>query len=349
MIEVVDDETFVGLGPGALVETVGRDEQVTVELRVGVSTTAQTGFYSLPIRISHYPISTTRLEETQTIGVAVEGLSPANQAPDADAPRLLIDGVVNNPDPAVAGQPADLTLTVANVGSQPAEQVLVRLTELGPLAPTGGSNVRRVEDISANSTEEVTYTLVTSGSTTAGLQTMSVELTYRDALGVQQTETFTVSLRIATPAKLVFNTFAPLPEAIQVGEEVEFPLEVINVGENAVNISTATVEAEGMTITNGASQYIGPLEGGTAGSIIAAGTAEEPGTASVTVTLNYLDDFSEEQSETFTFELDVEGEPAPDEETTAPAEELTFGQRILRAVAGFFGLGTREPAVVEGN
>jgi hypothetical protein len=79
--------------------------------------------------------------------------------------------------------------------------------------------------------------------------------------------------------------------------------------------------------------------------------ANEPGTASVTVTINYLDDFQQPQKATYTLTVEVQDMPTPMPETEGgnqgnnPEGELGILDRILRAVLGFFGLSTRDSNV----
>jgi hypothetical protein len=119
---------------------------------------------------------------------------------------------------------------------------------------------------------------------------------------------------------------------------------VINIGRRLVNVSTVEVTSADLEITGG-SMYVGPLDGGTSGTLIATATALDPGTATVTVTVNYLDEFQQEQTitRTLTFEIEQPQEPGGTDSPTSDDEgELTFWQRVWRAILGFFGLGTNE-------
>jgi hypothetical protein len=110
-----------------------------------------------------------------------------------------------------------------------------------------------------------------------------------------------------------------------------------------------------MAITGG-SIYFGPLSGGTSGTLLAQAQLTRAGTATVTVTVHYLDDFQQQQVATQDFVLEVEalavtpegGSTSPDGAgrtgTGGPEGsfgELTVGQRILRMVLGFFGIATQ--------
>jgi hypothetical protein len=134
--------------------------------------------------------------------------------------------------------------------------------------------------------------------------------------------------------------YNPVGVAI-VGVPFNLPIEVINIGRTLVNVSTLEVSSEQLDIQDG-SLYLGPLDGGTSGSLEAMAVAQEGGTAGVLVTVRYLDDFDQSQVVTRTLTVEVEEpEPvAPESELSPEEQEESPWDRVLRFIRGLFGLGS---------
>jgi hypothetical protein len=129
-------------------------------------------------------------------------------------------------------------------------------------------------------------------------------------------------------------------EVATIDVPIELPVEVTNIGRTLVNVSTLEVSSAQLEISEG-SLYLGPLDGGTSGSLEATAVAQQGGTAEVLVTIRYLDDFDQPQVVTKTLMVDVE-EPvasASGEEESQEQEE-TFWEKVLRVLRGLLGLGS---------
>ena len=322
------------------------DEQVTVTLPLALLRSPE-GRFTQDFTVEYGSYSGGSYQTTERVPISLTGEV-------ARAPRLLIQGYEVDPTPVTPGATFDLHLMLANVGDGPAEQVFVRLTELGPLAPVDSSNVRFINRVEAGAALELSYRLAASGSAEDGLVAFNVELTYDDAFGVETTETVNISLRVMAVPHFHIGLFEDMPQPIYVGDVFELPIEVINIGESRVNVSTVEVTSDALDVRNG-SVYIGPLDGGTSGTLVPQAEALRAGPAEVLVTINYLDNFQQPQtlSETLTLQVAAGGDGAEpgDEEQGGrnrrgvagedSGGELSFGQRLWRAVLGFLGLGTR--------
>ncbi|MBN1312690.1 MAG: hypothetical protein JXB30_14840 [Anaerolineae bacterium] len=265
----------------------------------------------------------------------------------AQSPRLLIEKYTTDPEVVSPGAVFTLDMKVTNVGGGAATQVFFRLgkdaSSLGPLAPLGSSNVQFLDKIGAGKSVMVSYDLVVDGEADAGLVPLDVNLEYKDSYGVVREETVTISLLVEAVPYFQVGLYDEVPDEIYVGDTFELPIEIINIGRTSLNVSTVDVTSDELAISNG-SMYIGPMDGGTTGAILADAEALEPGTASVTIAIHYLDSFQQPQVFTKTLELEVLGDDTPEaEEEDVPEDngELSFGERMLRAILGFLGLGSR--------
>lgn len=326
-------------------EDIEVDEQVEVTLPLALLRSPE-GRFTQDFTIEYASYSGGSYQTTERVPISLTGAA-------AQAPRLLVETYEVNPTPVTPGATFDLNLTVVNVGDGPAEQVFARLVELGPLAPVDSSNVRFVERVEAGQRIDLAYRLAASGGAEDGLVAFNVELTYDDAFGVETMETVNISLRIMAVPHFHIGFFEEVPQPVGVGDVFELPIEVINIGESRVNVSTVEVTSEALAVRNG-SVYVGPLDGGTSGTLVPEAEALQPGQANVTVTVYYLDNFQQPQTLSETITVEVEGDGAgnggteredsrqPREDDAAEDEgELTFGQRLWRGILGFLGLGTR--------
>lgn len=321
------------------------DETATVTFPLTlISSPSQRVSQSFTIDYSSY--SGGQYQASQSVPVELDGAT-------AQTPRLLIQSFATDPAEATPGTPLRLDMTISNVGEGAAERVFVRLGQdaatLGPLAPSGSGNVQYIAEVAGGSQVDVSYNLFVDGNAEAGLVPIDVEIEYEDAFGVTRTETNTISVQVKASPFFQIDLFEPLPQPIYVGDTFELPIEVINIGTESINVSRVEVESDRLQLTDN-SVYIGPLDAGTSGTLIAEAEALQAGTADVVVNVNYLDDFQQPQVAQQTIQIDVEGVAIEDEagadgssaqDAAAEDEDLGFIQRVFRAVRGFLGLGTQ--------
>jgi hypothetical protein len=167
-----------------------------------------------------------------------------------------------------------------------------------------------------------------------------VALAFDDARGTRRSDSQLVSLLVRRRPHLQIGFYRPV-EVATVDVPVELPVEVTNIGRTLVNVSTLEVTSAQLEIQDG-SLYLGPLDGGTSGSLEAMAVAHEGGTAEVLVTVHYLDDFEQPQVVTKTLTVEVE-EPVVSPDSAgeeAEEQEKGFWDTVLRVLRGLVGLGS---------
>jgi hypothetical protein len=200
-------------------------------------------------------------------------------------------------------------------------------------------NVRFVARLGAGDTVAVVQRLIVDGSAEPGAYTLPISLAYDDARGTRHVDDQRISLLVRRRPHLRVSFFRPVEGAL-VGEPFELPIDVTNIGRTSVNVSTVEVTSEDLEIRDG-SMYLGPLDGGTTGSLEATAVGEVGGTAEVVVSVHYLDDF--EQSQTITQTLTVNVETPAEElsaEESAEESEEGFWRSVLRLLRGLLGMGS---------
>jgi hypothetical protein len=262
-------------------------------------------------------------------------------AAERRAPQLVITEAASDPARPTPGEEFTLNLRVVNVGAGEARRVVLRLgdeaTGLKPFAPLGGSNVRFVNALPAGESAVITHTLLVDGAAEGGTYPVKVLLTYESVAGESQTEAEIVSLLVLLRPQLQIGYSEPLPEDLRAGEEFELPIEVVNVGRQRLNASNVEVVSRDLELKE-ASLYVGPLDAGTSGSLVARAVADKTGVLTVTVIVHYLDDFNREQTVTQPLTVTI-AEAAPVATTEPQPDEQSWGERIWQAILGFFGLG----------
>ncbi len=278
-----------------------------------------------------------------------------------DTPHLLISTFSTVPAPITPGLTYQLDLQLQNVGGGPARDIFVRLGEdagsLSPLGMVNGTNVQYLDRIEGGAILPVSFTMAVDGGADPGLVTIDVALEYDDIYGVAQEESQAISLQVVDAPYFDIQFYEALPEKVVVGDLVTLPIEVINIGETEINVSTMEVTSNYFAISEGTT-YIGSLDGGTSGSQSFEAQAAQVGTATVTVTVNYLDDFQRSQQVIKTFTIEIEGEEVTSDGTgtsgtpgqgSFPDIQMTFGQRLLNGLLGFFGIATQSPGGMGGG
>lgn len=341
LITIGSDNDFVDIGISPYFEHFSVGETETATLHVGVSDSVGGNYYSIPVEISfnnNLGQGNSRLSDTRTIGVYVAGGGTSSEVSEFYLERY---GVM--PDTISPGTSFQLHLVLDNRGSM-ARQFFARLGQSDVLAPLGGSNVQYLEQVESGSSVTLTYDLIVDGNAQAGLTAIDLNLEYEDVYGSQQEQTETLNLAVVETPHLQVNLFDDVPQSVSVGDEFDIPVEVINIGRDLVNINTIEVVSPQLNISEG-TLYVGPLDGGSSGSLVAVAEATQVGTATVEARVHYLDSFQQPQTVTQTLmTVEVEGSaPVPLDEP-APVEESSpkFLQRLWQGILGLLGLRTEQ-------
>lgn len=342
-------------------QTIGVDDMATVTIPL-VIVTDPGGQVNQSFTIEYSDYNGANYSDTQSVPILLSGAN-------AQSPYLLVQGYDVSPLPVTPGARIRLTLDIQNLGQGPARDVFVRLGEdvaaLDPLAPVGSSNVLYIEEIPAKSQVQIGFDLLVDGSASSGLVPVDVVLRYDSIYGIETSETFSISLQVESAPQFYIYLFQDMPETIQVGDTFEVPVQIVNIGQDTININTVEIKSDILQITDGVI-YMGALDSGTSGSILAQAEALQGGTATAVVEINYLDDFQQPQVYTYRFEFEVQdtaqqnnfgggasgdtqfpsGEagsgPAFDSSGQGFAQQtMTLAQRILKGLLGFFGLATQ--------
>lgn len=320
------------------IERVPVDQVVTATLPLVLGEVEQAGRLSLEVALDCSDYTGGSYSDRQSVGLEVSTAL-------ADRPQLVVAGYHTAPDPLAAGDTFTLTLELSNVGGGEARRLTLTLGgegggDLAPFAPLSSSNVKFLPALAAEATGEVAQRLVVDGGADPGAYSLPVALAFDDSRGTRHTDTQLISLLVHRRPHLQIGFYRPVG-VVTVDTPFELPVEVTNIGRTLINVSTLELSSTQLDISDG-SLYLGPLDGGTAGSMEATAVARQGGTAEVLVTVHYLDDFDQSQVVTHTLTVEVE---QPVEAPTGPGEEAQdqeegFWGKALRVLRGLLGLGS---------
>jgi hypothetical protein len=158
-----------------------------------------------------------------------------------------------------------------------------------------------------------------------------------------------VSLVVISPPQLQIDLQNPVPSLVPLGETVFVGLDITNNGDSTVDLTTITLEAENGEVVEGASTFVGPLTTGNDTSYSGVVIPSEVGPMELTLTINYIDDLSNEQTIVETYELVVTDPPPTPDIPDRPfdplplpevPEETDNSDLFGRLLLGLLGLGS---------
>jgi len=322
------------ISPGAVMTTV---------LPLRMSDSAATGRQAQTVHVDYGDYSGGRYAGDFNVTLSVS-------ADLSTRPQILIETYRTDPDTLSPGKPFTLTMTLSNVGGGDAQRLMMTIggtsstggtPSLGPFAPVESSNVRFLGQLNTGKTMQVTQQFVVDGQAEARVYQLPVMLEYDDPHGPRRSSTEIISLLVLRVPLLHIGLMEPITQVL-VGQSIDPSIEIINIGQYAANINQAYLSSDAMDITQGAATYIGPMDKGTSQLIQAAAVARQAGLATITVTVNYVDDLNRPQQIAHALTFDVQEIPPTPEPSPAPTASTDGGimEWLGKLLRGLFGLGS---------
>jgi hypothetical protein len=291
------------------------------------------------------------------------------------ASQLVITSYATSIDPLQPGQQFTITMTVENTGNVRAQRVTMIVGggsssgssngtpqpggvsggsgEFTNFAPVNASNVQTLGDLSPGGMVQASQSLIVNTSTNPGAYPMKVTFSYLNEKSEVINDEQVITLLVYSLPTVDVSFYRP-PDPFFVGQPGALPIQVVNLGRRLAVLGTMKIEAPHGTVENG-SGLIGSLDAGGYFTLDAMVIPEQSGLMSLSVTIEYTDDFN--QARIITESLDIEvieamqepilepGMPGMEgggEGMPIPAEENTL-QKIWRFVLGLFGLDSAPP------
>ena len=320
-----------------VIDLIQANASQAISLTLALAESAPPGYNNLEILLEYDDYYAREYTSTQSVGLEISDSI-------ADQPLVLLTAYHTQPETLSPGDTFILQMEITNVGRSQAQQVLVTLggedgSGLQPFAIIGAGNIQYVAGLGAGDTLTLERQFLLDGTANSGVYNLPVTLTYNSPGGTQLTENQVLNLLASRRPRIQIDFYRTVEPGL-VDQQMELPIELVNIGRTLVNISTIEVSSAQLEIVEG-SAFIGALDGGTSGSFDAIVIPIQGGAIPVEVQVHYLDDFNQPQviSETLTIGVETPQDNQPDE-AEQPDEPLGFWDRFLRFVRGLFGLGS---------
>lgn len=340
----------VGGSNATTVPPIGVGGTVTASLRLAFTETV-----SKTVTSDHVPVNVD-IEYTDYLGgnystqqIVSVRLKPEAADAGSREPKVIVDTYTTDPATLAPGDVFTLTLDVINVGKGDTRRLTMAIggedgAGLKPFALLGAGNVRYVSAIPPEASIELSQALMVDGGAESGVYNLPIVLSYEGSDEKLHQEKQVLNLVVRRQPQLRIGFYRPVMGGM-VGQPLDLPIEVVNIGRKLININVVDVVCDSMEVSMPGPNYVGPLDGGMSGSLDAMGIPTAAGEASVEVRVHYLDDFDQPQVYTATLTTEVQEmppmpTPSPEEIESAgrpPGDTTPVG---LRAIRGFLGFGS---------
>ena len=214
-----------------VLDKLDRDQAATMELMLVLSDSVSGGYTSLPITLNYSDYYRRDYTSEQSVGINVSDSA-------ADLPLVLLSSYETQPDSLSPGDAFTLRLQLSNVGGSNAHQLLVTLggqeaSDTRPFAILGSGNVRFLQELDAGASTDLEMRVMLDGSAESGVYNLPVSLEYQgEGSNARQTENQVVNLLVSRRPNLRVDFYQP-PDTGLVGQPLELPIEVVNIGREA--------------------------------------------------------------------------------------------------------------------
>lgn len=322
-----------------VIDSIAENQVITLTLPLAASQEAPAGFNNLALALEYSDYIGRAFTSDQSIGLNIAGTA-------ASQPLLLISSYTTTPDVLSPGDTFTLALDLENVGQDTATQLLLTLggaesPGIAPFAILDTGNVLYQDTLPPGESSHFENQLIVDGAADSGVYNLPVTMAYRTLGGVEQTRSQVLNLVISRRPQFTIDFYEEVPP-VEVGQPVNLPIELVNIGRASINVNTLEVSGKDVQVENG-SAFIGQLDGGTAGTLDAQATPQKGGSLPLVITVNYLDDFNQPQQFTGTLTLQVtEPEPvsvSPKGAVEEQEEQPGFFQGVVKVLRALLGLG----------
>ncbi len=269
------------------VGTIEKNGKALAQFVVYIDPSAENETYNLPITVTTKEQPTGK---TSYHSVVISGKEPSLKVVKVSEEKLL------------PGQEKEIILTIQNIGTSTAYDIVTELEEDRTVVTTGtvvereimplGASAVYMDKLAPGEQKETTLKISVNRNATLKNYTLPVKITYRNASGARTTDTPYIGIKISGTV----NIGATVKEISQVSGLGEMTIEIFNSGEGKAEYITATIDGEGYI--DKPKQFIGSLEPNDVDSIKIK--LEKP-YQTIKLTITYQD--SDAVTKTKTFEL----------------------------------------------
>ena len=281
--------------------------------------------------------------------------SAAQEKETVDKPRLYISSCET--DAGLIGGEDDFTVTVTveNIGTIRARQVLLTYgSDTVGIVPGETNNLVHLDNIAGGKSQSASFVFRTTRDVPAGEQSFFVKLDYEDLYGGIYTETRTFLVQVMRPAEMEFDPVS-IPKEVVSGETFSIPVNVFNTGKSMLRNVSAQITAPGLVPTS--SVFFGSIPPGEQGNgemkvyagilSMAEGYTQDYGRSNGIFTITYTDDNGEVHREEMEFYTEIL-RPETEEDDSGEGQN-TVGQWWFSVLAAFAVIAILVSVIVTTN
>lgn len=246
-------DTFISFGSGAFIPVgqtthplgeIAPGATASIEIKFRVPSAAAGGVQSLPVSLNAKDASGKLYSWDHSVSVEIFQPTPT---PPGDSTttgaRLVIVSSRSAPEVVQPGMKFELFLSIRNMGTRPAYNILLHPDSASGVMLSGGRNNLVINNIPAGQQVEISVPMVANSTVKAG--TMAVQFTLEHG-NPPETNTQAVGINfesnLSTQPRLILAGYESDPEVIRPGVPVTLTLLLTNVGGG---------DADGVTLTLG--------------------------------------------------------------------------------------------------
>lgn len=267
---------------------------------------------SLNVYMNYRDASGNVLENSDAITISVPG---GAQVVDGSVvnPILMVTDYNYGGENVLAGSDFQLTITVTNTSGKPLRNIKLTVADgSGTVIPEKGSSSAFISSIGAGGSATKTFYMTVANSAMAGINNMSVSMTYEDNDGGSFSASDSISVPIAQKDRLVVDDILD-PGYLSVGMEGYINVNYYNMGQTVLHNLRISVEGENFTMQGNSSTYVGNMASGRSDYYNFVIYPGEEGTSSGTITFSYEDGAGNEQSVVKEFSFNIGPSYFPEE------------------------------------
>ena len=362
-----------------VVGELGADNTVDIEQFLTASTYLY-GNSSIDMTVSYYDENGASYSEKFTINISAGGgslVSVATATPTGvNRSQLMISGYQTDVVVLEPGVQFTLQMIVQNVGSVMAKGVTMIVGggsaassgggetpapggvsggggEFSNFAPVGSSNVQSLGDIDRGASISATQQLIANVSINPGAYPVKVTFSYFDNKNNLINDEQVITLLVYNLPNVDVSFYQPV-FSLMAGQPNPLPLQLTNLGKRSVVLGPMKVQTDNGSIEN-SETLVGALDTGGYFTFDSLVIPDAPGPLTISVSIDYTDDFN--QARTITKDLSLEVMEMPVEEFPDPSEggggveggfepapvEESFIRKAWRFVLGLLGLDSAPP------
>ncbi|MBT1162845.1 MULTISPECIES: ABC transporter permease [Bifidobacterium] len=255
----------------------------------------------------------------------------ATQTVAGPVPNIIITNFNYGDGTVSAGGDFNLTFTFQNMGKVAVDNMVVTVDGGESFAIAGGTNTFYFDRLGAGYAMTQSLPMQAVANAQSGAQGITVSFKYEYVDGGARSSNSSdikISVPISQPDRFELND-PVLPEGATVGSETTITMNYVNKGKGDIANVEASIEGEGLQVTN-AKQYVGNVTSGSTGSIGFAFTPTQAGDISAKLRVTYEDSDGKTQTKEFPVTITAaDAEPAmPDDGTVMPDDNTVDQQGI---------------------